>query len=211
MAIGLGSLIEISLTGVTSGGKWQNVFQYRYAELVTTATPVNIAEAWWNHVKGVYRGLYAAGAGSMFESVFIRELDNPAGEYATFSVPVGERVGTRSTPSPNTFCPPFIASGVRLTVGSRLTRPGQKRLPLIYEADVEGSELQPGWLALVESWADVIDTGMALGAPAATSVLAPVVVSKQTDGTVTADQGVTGHLTNPRPTSQVSRKYGRGT
>lgn len=198
------------MIGVIPQGKWYNVFQYLYAELVTAATAAQIGEAWWAHVKSTYRALYAADAGNLFESVFVRELDNPVGEYATYAIPTGERVGTRTAPSPGTFCPPFLATGVQLTVGSRATRPGQKRLPVLYEADVEGDALQSAWIALVESWANVIDTPMVLGAPAATSVLSPIVTRKDPTGAVMASQAVTGHLTNTYCTSQNSRKRGRG-
>lgn len=210
MAIGIGSLVEISVQGALASGKWYNVFQYQYAEVVTAATAVQIAEAWWNHVKTTYRALYASGAGNIFNQVFIRELNAPTGEYATFAIPVGEKVGTRSTPSPNTFTPSFVAQGVQLTVGTRLTRPGQKRLPIVYEADIEGDEVQTTWYNLVEAWANVVDVPMVLGAPAATSVLQPIVCKKNSLGEVLEYQNVAGHLTSIYGTSQNSRKRGRG-
>lgn len=210
MAIGIGSLIEISLVGALASGKWYNVFQYQYAEVVTAASAAQIAEAWWNHVKTAYRALYASGAGNIFTEVKIQELNEAAGEYATFAIPIGEKVGTRATPSPNTFTPSFLAQGVQLTVGTRLTRPGQKRLPIVYEADVEGDEVQSTWYNLVETWANVIDAPMVLGAPAATSVLQPIVCKKDSLGVVQEYQQVIGHLTAIYATSQNSRKRGKG-
>lgn len=210
MAIAPNSTIEISLIGQLSGGKFYNVFQYYVAAMPSPVSPVNLAEGWWNHVKATYRALYATGAGNIFQEVKITELDVVGGDYATFPVPVGERAGTRTTPSPNTFQASFMATGVRLTVGTRVTRPGQKRLPLVYEADSDGDALEAGWISLVNSWGAVIAADMTLGSPAATAILHPIVVRKAVDGTVAAYQDVTGYLTNPRPTSQVSRKYGRG-
>lgn len=210
MAIGIGSLVEISLQGNLASGRWYNVFQYQYAEVVTAASAVQIAEAWWNHVKATYRALYASGAGNIFNQVFIRELNAPTGEYATFAVPSAEKVGTRSTPSPSTFTPSFVAQGVQLTVGTRLTRPGQKRLPIVYEADIEGDEVQTAWWNLVEAWSNVIDVPMLLGAPAATSVLQPIVCKKNSIGEVLEYQNVTGHLISLFGTTQNSRKRGRG-
>jgi len=210
MAIGSGSLIEVSLIGQLAGGKFYNVFQYEVDPLPGGVTPVQLAEGWWNHVKATYRALYGSGAGNIFQEVKLVELDTPTGDYATFPVPVGERAGTRSAPSPGTFQASFMATGVRLTVGSRVTRPGQKRLPLVYEADNEGDALDPAWITLVNSWGAVVSAAMVLGSPAATATLYPKVVRKDLAGGVLASQLVTGYLTNPRPTSQVSRKYGRG-
>lgn len=210
MAIAPNSTIEISLVGQLAGGKFYNVFQYYLAAMPSPVSPVNIAEAWWNHVKPTYRALYASGAGNIFQEVKILELGVTGGDYATFPIPTAEKVGTRSTPSPNTFAASFMATGVRLTVGTRVTRPGQKRLPIVYEADSEGDNLEAAWISLVNSWAAVVSANMTLGAPAATAILHPQVVRKNIDGSIAAQQNITGYLTNPRPTSQVSRKYGRG-
>lgn len=210
MAINAGSLIDIQLRYSLLNQQMMNVFSFHVFELVSTVDAIDYGEGWWNHVKTTTRALYSSGFGDVFRSVFVRELNNPTGEYAEFTVPVGERAGTRTPPTASNYMPPFTAAGVRFTVGSRTTRPGQKRLSCLVEEDNISGSLQSAMTALLNSWAGVATANHTLGAPAAGAVLVPIVTRRDAQGTVTAWQPVQGYVVNNLITSQNSRKVGRG-
>lgn len=210
MAIVDGSLIEITLNMVQLAQQSALVFQYEVVGIAPGVTPVQIAEAWWSDVKASTRALaQTALFGLPFRTVVIRELNNPAGDYATFDIPPAEQGGTRTTGSGEAM-PPFNAVGVRLVVGTRTTRPGQKRLPFLTEGDNLSGALGAGMVGLVQTWAANQTALIDLGAPAALTGLQPIVTRKDAQGFVTAWQPVTGYLINPNITSQNSRKIGRG-
>jgi len=210
MTIGTGSKIRVSLSQVTAGQVQMNVWDYLVLELVGTPTAGNYGEAWWNHVKTTYRGLCPAIFGASFTAVHVAELGNPLGEYGEYSIPVGERDGTRTVSPDTDALPSYAAVGVRLAVGTRLTRPGQKRLGFLTQSDAIGNDLQTGYNTAAVALMNVMSGTMALGAPAAGVVLVPHVVGLNADGTIRTSQAVIGYSINQKVTSQVSRRFGRG-
>lgn len=210
MAIPDNALIEVSLRMQWLAQSVFNVFQYQVSGVVVPPTAPEVGEAWWNHVKSAYRALAVTGTSATFETVTVRTLNDPSGDLGEFAVPSGERQGTRAAGALGDFMPSYVGCGVRLTVATRATRPGQKRLPFLTQGDVLNQALEAAWLTLATSWANVIDTNMVLGAPAAAVELIPIVVRKDSSGAVIAQQDVVGHLVNTNATTQVSRKIGRG-
>lgn len=210
MTIAAGDKIEISMRMVYGNQAQFNVWQYNVKTLTTVPTASALAEAWWNHVKATYRALPTVGYGPVFQSVYLTQLGSPTGDYAEYSVPVGERAGTRSDTAANAYASTFTAVGVRLAVGSRVTRPGQKRFGFITESDLNGNQVETAYLNLIASHMNVMSAEMVLGAPALGTVLEPYVVRKGADSAVLASQKVTGYQINSFVTSQVSRKQGRG-
>jgi hypothetical protein len=210
MTITSGTLIEISVVGIALDQTCMNVFQYTADPVVAGTTPEQLGEAYWNHVKATYRGLCPSEFSGYFRSVFVRELNNPTGAYGEFTVPTGERGGTRVPSEGNVPMPAFSAIGMRLSVASRATRPGQKRFPFVAEGDNVYGQLSAAAITAANALGDVLTTGMVLGSPTATTTLYPIIVRKDVTGAVTAHQDVTGYIVNPFVTSQVSRKQGRG-
>lgn len=210
MAIGSGALIEVSLRGLSLGSEVFNVFQYEVIVGLGSVTAAGYAEAWWNHVKTSMRGLFPISYSGYFRSVLLKELNNAAGAYGEYAIPAGERGGTRTIVSADAPLPAFNAVGMRLTVGSRVTRPGQKRFTALVEEDVDYGNLTAGVLAAANTLGGVLTADMVLGSPAATATFRPIVVRKDVTGAVTAHQPVAGFIVNSMPTSQVSRKFGRG-
>lgn len=210
MAIGLGSLIDVQLRYNFQGQQMLNVFSYAVVTLTGIPSAVHYGEAWWNHVKTTTRAMQQSASGDTFYSVVVRELNNPTGEFGEFDIPAGERAGTRSAPTQGAAMPPFTAAGARLTVSTRLTRPGQKRVPFLAEEDNASGVLQTAFKSLFQSWLNVITAPMTLGAPAAGVVLGPIITKRDVTGTVVASQDVTGYVVNPYITTQNSRKFGRG-
>jgi len=204
------SIVEILVQGLCLGQRWMNVFQYLIANPVGDTEPVALAAAWWNDVKASYRAMVVSTASSAFMSVVVRDLSVPTGAYAEWPIPGGEHAGNRTTSELGDNMPPFTAFAVRLTVGSRVTRPGQKRFPFLNEVDNGAGLLVGDMGTLAASWAAIIAHEMTLGVPALLTVLTPVICRKDAAGLVTAHQPVTGYIVNPYITSQNTRKIGRG-
>lgn len=177
----------------------------------TTATAAEVAEAYWNDVKDQWRAIAPDSLDIVrFTSVQVREVggDLSLGEYA---IPSGEQAGTRDAGTTDTMMPSYVAVGCRLTVGSSITRPGQKRIPFLVEGDVASNSVDPAFLTLCEDLCEAWSTPRNLGAPVALGVLEPAVLTFGVDqNTVAAAQLVVGYVLNPFITSQVSRRYGHG-
>jgi len=210
MTITTGSKIEISLVQTTGNSDFMNVFQYTVAELGAVFDATQQAEAWWNHVKTDYRAIAPAGWGTLFKSVLIKELDNPTGDMAEFAVPSGEAEGTRAGMGSVQNAADFMALGVRLTVASRTTRPGQKRLGFLTESDLDGNRVGTAYMALADTLMSTLTNPLVLGSPAVGTVLTPIVVRRALDGSIAASQPVISFIINPFITSQRSRRVGHG-
>jgi len=210
MAIAVGDIAQFSVTGDIMNQTWTNVYTYKVVVWPGSVTGEQAGEAFWDHIKTVYRALLPVGWASAFTSVTVRDLSNTAGDYAVYGIPTAERAGTRANPSGN-ILPPFLAVGVRLNVASRVTRPGQKRFAGMYEVDSDGDTVNATFASLVEDIMDVMVGPIVLGAPAATVSLDSIVVKRSpVDGSVLADQYVTSYTVNNQITSQNTRKIGRG-
>lgn len=210
MAIGAGSLLEIKLAGAVFGQQWMNVWTYRVVGELGSPSPANWGNAWWNALKAAYRPLIASVHGAAFLTVSVREMDDPDGEYGVFPVPVGENAGTATTGAGGVV-PPFVAAGIRYTVSTRLTRPGQKRIPGQDEAVMNGNTWETAYATVLNTFGAASSIALVLGSPALGSEIKPVVVKKDpVTGLPVAHQDITGYLVNSYVTSQVSRKMGRG-
>lgn len=210
MAFGLGDLVEISVSGIWVGQFWSNVWQYLITPTDPGITAGQLGEAWWNNVKANYRNMAVDSQGSAFNSVLVKSLTDLEGDYGTFSVPSGERAGTRvATVSPSPL-PPANALGVRLAVATRVTRPGQKRLIGALEEDQAAGVYSGQFLVLANALMSQMDGQLVLGAPALLTTLDPVVVHKEADGSAFVSQPITGYSLNTNATTQASRRYGHG-
>lgn len=210
MGVVNGHIYEVSLKMSSGAGNAYNVFQYSVVVPSEGTDGDQLAQAWWNHVKGVYRALVSAGMTNYFRSVVAKDLSDPTGLFGEYGIPVNERSGTRTGTIQAEEAPAFCAVGIRLNVASRVTRPGQKRLGGLVEDDLYGQSVGSVFMGLAAAWADVLTADLVLGAPAALVTLRPAVVRRNAMGAVVADQPVTGYFINPNVTSQVSRKIGRG-
>lgn len=210
MAILTGALLEVSINGEANNNAVYNVWQYEVGTTAPTITAEHVAQAWWQHVKTVYRAVAATNYSGLFRQVMVRELNAPTGAFGTWAIPSAEWAGTRSPGAAAEFLPTFNAAGVRLNVGTRVTRPGQKRFSGLVESDNNSGSLTAGVLTALDNLMVVMIASMTLGAPAATMTLQPIVVRKDAVGAVTAHQAIGSYSTNNLITSQVSRKPGRG-
>jgi hypothetical protein len=210
MAISTLSKIAVSLKFTLASQSMMNVWTYNVLELVGTPNAAQYGEAWWNHVKTNYRALAASAFGPTFVSVRVSELGNPTGEYGEFAIPSGEQTGTRASSADPDTLPVFLACGVRLSVPSRVTRPGQKRFAWLQQGDVSSQSVAGTYITALTTLMGTMTANMTLGAPAAGVVLVPNVVGLNADGTIRASQGISGFIIDTVATSQVSRRQGRG-
>lgn len=209
MALNANDLIEISLNMNVMAQTMNLVWQYEIDTIPPSVNAVQLAEGWWNHVKAATRGLAFSSFGNVFRTVRLRQLNNALGDYAEYDVPIAEQAGSRSATTSDQM-PPYVAVGVRLVVGTRVTRPGQKRIPFVLEGDNVAGVLGSALQTVVQTYMNTMQVPMTLGAPAATVGLIPIVTRKDGSGTVTAWQPITGYLINANLTTQNSRKFGRG-
>lgn len=210
MTITTASLLEISLIMQHGSSAAYNVWQYGVDAMLGTPSAPEIGAAWWAAVGTAYRDVALTGYPAQFLTVRVRDMSDALGDYGEFPVPTDEQHGTRTLADGYQYATSFIAAGVRLAVATRVTRPGQKRIPFVYEGDLDGNALESGITAKLETLFDIMAADLTLGSPALGTILQPIVVSKDTTGAVVASQPVVGYVINTFATSQVSRKFGRG-
>jgi len=209
-----GELLKFQIRYEWGGQRCENVMWYfPGGAAFLTATAAAVAEAYWNNIKDLFLAMIPDDPTPVMSSILCTEYLGGSG-YGEYAIPSGERVGTRVGMTGD-FVSGIMAVGMRLTVATRTTRPGQKRFPFLYESDIAGNALGVDILAAVEDAAEIFDTVRLLGAPVALGSLTPVVVTFNSAPGVTEDepqayQDVIGHLINADITSQVSRKKGRG-
>lgn len=210
MAIGAGSLIEVNIGGRIFSQQWMNSWTFVVVGEVGSPSAANIGEAIWNDLKTNYRALVATSHASAFEYVKVREMDSLTGEYGEFAIPSGERAGTGGTTA-TTLEPPFVAAGIRFTVATRVTRPGQKRIPGQRAEDENSGLWTTAYLTKLQTFAQNALDCEVLGTPAVgTEVDLVVVKTDPATGLPLAHQEVIGFVANTAITSQVSRKIGTG-
>lgn len=203
--------IKISFRYTFLGQKCQNVQWYApVGAAFLTADMTGVLTAVWDNVKTAFRALGSTSLSvSSWDSLLGEELGG-GGSFAEFPVPPAEQVGTRAGLTATSAMPSFVAVGCRQVVGTRVTRPGQKRLPFVADSDVEDNLLVAGSQAIWQAAFDKFCTPMILGAPVATGVLNPEVGGTLVAHVPTVWQDVLGSLLDQDITSQVSRKKGRG-
>ena len=209
MTIATGSLIEVVLNQSFFNQTILNVYQYEVLPPVGEVGAVEIGNAWWANMKAAMRAFAVAGAAT-FMSVKVRELDNPVGAYGEYAIPSAEQPGTRVAPAQAEFLPIFNAASLRLVVGSRATRPGHKRIAYLTESDNVAGTLQSAFAVLMAAWGVLVSNPITLGAPAALTVLNPIICKKNATGSVISHQPVTGFIVAAQITTQNTRKIGRG-
>lgn len=210
MAVDVGAKIEVTLKTRMDSSMFMTVYGYEVGGTFTALPAAEVAAAWWNAVKGNYRAMVRASAGFYYSSVVVRDAEDLEGDLAEWAIPSGEQQGTRSGVSEDEFLPPFNAAAVRLSVGTRVTRPGQKRIPGLLEVDNGAGLLQPAYNALLVTLFNQLTDNITLPSPALGMELIPLIFGKDVTGAVVRSQPVVGYVISPNISSQVSRKIGRG-
>lgn len=211
MAIFLDTDLQIAIRQRHTAQQIENVFSYNVmgTPLGVSVTAEQLGEAWWNHVKATWRAAVPSAFGNYQYSVFVKVVNNPAGDYGEYAIPLAEQAGTR-TATASEALPPFNAASVRMSVSTRATRPGQKRFSFLTEQDQANGLLLSSLSTPLIAMMTVMCSQMTLGAPAALFVLQPKVFSLAPGDIVVAEQDITGFVINNYVSSQTSRKVGHG-
>jgi len=211
----VGSKVRLSVRGSWFGQQCQNVFVYENSGVAGAATPLEVAEAFWNHVKAEWRAIIAPEL--YFLSVYAEEIGGDL-EFGEFVIPPGERTGTLS--SGGDPLPTFNAAGIRLVPVNRTVRPGQKR----FAGATEGSVYANNWLsgyqtalaALGAVITDNFSAGLLAVAQFSPRIWGEALPERTTKGGVVLPArpetfvAISGYLVSSTVTSQVSRKVGVG-
>jgi hypothetical protein len=205
--------IKVAFRYTYLGQKCENVQTYLVGGVSSVLfTMDQVLEGLWNDYKARFRALGSTStAVNTFDSLLGQQVGGSL-QFAEFAIPSGERAGTRAAGDDGEWLTSFAAVGIRQTVGTRLTRPGQKRFPFLREGDVVGNAIAPTPLIPFNALGGAFSQVSVLGAPALGMALQPQVVHEPgARDPVRHVQPVIGWVTNSNVTSQVSRKLGRGT
>lgn len=204
------SVVRITLKYTYLGQKCQTVQHYTpIGAAWLTADAIGGATAWWNDIKAAWRACIVTSSNFEFDTVLFEEIGGGGG-FAEYAVPLAEKQGTRAVGSLGDWLAPFTAVGCKQVVGTRVTRPGQKRFPGAMEGDNQTGSVNTTYLALIDPLAAKYSTMQTMGAPVATGNLTPIVASYDAGGAVIATQPITGYLLRTTFTTQVSRRQGHG-
>lgn len=209
----VGQKLQIALEMRNLGQQTMNIWYYDITASPQDIPVVNIAEAWWNHVKAAYRGLAVSTfTQQSFVAVHVKDADDPVGEAASWNIPAGEIYGTRTDPGGGAnLMPPYVAVTAKLGVATRATRSGSKRFPFMTEADQSNGVVTTAFATLVTAVLTSAAGLILLGAPAALMELDPVVRGVgASDPPVVTYQPITSFAVNLNASTQNSRKVGRG-
>lgn len=211
MAITEGTLLEIAVRQTAYQQQVLNVWTYEVTGTFDGISAGAVANAYWQVVKDVYRGALSSQYNPTFVDVVVRQLDDPLGALGSYAIPEAERAGTRDAGGGD-LAPAFIATGVRLVVGTRATRGGQKRIGGLLESDFSNGVLSAGVIAAVSALMEVAAVGtLTLGPPALGMDLLPIIVRRDpVTGLPVAYQPIVGYSISNQVTTQNTRKIGRG-
>lgn len=150
MAASVGDVLKVTL--FQNADTVLNVFFY---EIVQNGTePENyeqVGEEFWTQVGAAFRAWIPAAYTDWFDRVVVENITNEI-DFGIFTITGTDRNGARVVSTD--FNPLWLCAPVRLNVGTRLTRPGQKRISGLVEADVSNGTILPAPLALVQTLAD---------------------------------------------------------
>lgn len=204
-------IIRVVIRGVYMSQLVENVQWYvPTGAAFLTAEAAGVAQAYWDNIKTDWRAFHIANTLDRTLSVFVSE-PGASGAYGEYAIPTGEQQGTRDATGAGQLLPPTNSVAVRLTVATRVTRPGQKRFWGVWEGDNSYGVLEAPIVTAANTLAVKFSDNITLGSPVATGVLIPVIVKiNRETGEVVDRQEVVGFAVNSNVSTQNSRKFGRG-
>lgn len=182
------------------GEEIHNVFYYRDTEAIAP-DPEDVAVGFWADVKAAWRAIPTTTMSFTFLQIVCEQLFSPF-SFFKYAIPVGESLGTRVSASE--ALAPFIAMYIELVVGTRVTRPGGKRIAGWCEDQVNIGYFNSTALTLGATLGAVLaSTFIPIGY---TLPMYPVVVGYPNDNRPSAVvQDVTGYFVDQGISHQVSR------
>lgn len=205
-----GHIYQWTLMQAIAGSAVQNVWSTMCDGTFGSVDMAAVAEAYWAHISSEFRGLYLALLGDVFVGLKYEDQTDQTGAFGEYAITGASRVGTRTIGVATDPAANFLACGLRLTVGTRATRPGQKRLFGLTEYDIGTNTIVGPYLTAAAAVGQVLADTATLGIPAAGVELRTVICRTDETGAILAHQDVTGYVVNTVLTSQRSRRLGHG-
>lgn len=209
MAIAAGDIYQMTVQGTILGETVANVWYLQVASIGAGGIDAtNLAEGWWNHIKTSYRAVAVTNHTTAYQNILAEQCGTGTREFGVYPVPIAEQGGTRSNGSGGgaESLPSFTAIGMRLNVGSRLTRPGQKRLWGLAEIDQNANQLQASAYGAADALGMTMRGTLTLGAPAALVDVFHVIRKTAPLDHVSVVQPITTTSVSRTVRSQVSRR-----
>jgi len=209
MAIAVDDVYRLTVAGSSGSQVLNNVWFLRItAAPIPPITPAQVAEAWWNDKKVLYRGMVTNVWTQAFLSVAIEQVDVAVAGFGVYAIPAGEQAGTRvpAVAPGNVQMNTFSAIGMRLNVSTRATRPGQKRFWGLSEGDVLGNNLEAPAAAAAVAFGATLASTILFGAPALSAEAKMIVRASGADNVPQVHQDITGASVSLNVRSQVSRR-----
>lgn len=210
MTVLYNQLARVIARGSNYGQRFENVYWYRNDDIITTWEPQQLAETFLAEVIIPVRNCQFTSLS--YDSVTVENLD---GDRSFFELSV-DPVVYHGILTGGDGASPLLAMGIKLTVGSRIVRPGHKRLGGVSESMMAaGGGLTSGQLGLLAAAADAIVTVLS---PVTLGNATPVIVGfPHPAGEHSAARPdrveaiITGYTLQTNVTTQNSRKIGHGT
>lgn len=203
MAIDAGDVLRFTVVQSYDSQQVLNVFYYKVGVLgVSTLTPAEIAENFWDSVKVNWRGCAAIAV--TFDKVVLEDLDGDF-DYGEYVISGAERAGLASGVSMASY----EAYAIKLNRTSRLTRNGAKRLVGVTETQVDAfGLLTSGMFNALQLLADDFATDLRVGV----AVLAePVIVGfPNAHRALRVEVPIDAATAAAYTSTQNTRKRGRG-
>lgn len=192
---------RITVFQTSQGEEVINVFHYRDTS-IGGPTAVSVAQGFWDKVKAGWRAIPTTTQAYTFDTVRAEALFSPY-VFADYSIPLAEQAPTRVVASEPLST---VAAGmIRLTVGTRATRPGSKRISGLVEVDAVGNNLVTTIITALQTLGGLFDD--TFNASGTALSMTPVIVGypgPQNPGAPRV-QDVIGSSVDGRISHQVSR------
>lgn len=209
MSVTAGDVYQVTVQGTVLGESVANVWYLQVAAVgASGSNATQLAEGWWNHVKEAYRAVAVTNYATAFQNILIEQCGTGERGFGIYPVPLAEQGGTRSNGSGGgaESLPSFTSIGMRLNVGTRTTRPGQKRLWGLAEIDQNANTLQLSAYNAAVALGVRMEGTLTLGAPVALTDVFHVVRKTAPLDHVSVVQPITTTSVSRMVRSQVSRR-----
>lgn len=161
MALNEGDVLQFTVYQNPGTNPVLNVFHY---EVINVGGVVpsyeEVAQAFWDYVKTPWRAFVSNGFAEWFDRVVVDNVTNEV-DFGIYTIEGAERQGTRT--SSGDYMGLMVAAALRLNVGTRLTRPGQKRFAPLYEGDQSNGNIVSGMQTLLAGIGDKLDENIGFG------------------------------------------------
>lgn len=211
MGVVIGEQIRVNIDYVNQGQKCTCGIGYVSAVNDPDRTALSFAQDFWFHIRNEWRFLQPSSVDLLTQSIRIASItDIDEGMFGTFPIPDAEQIGIES--DRGDLAPPFVAAALRFNVEGRRTRPGQMRVSLLAENDLQSNRIVGNAITYTLNLAARLAQGLPNRDFVPITIAYPTVFGAQViaESPVLSASRIVSGTASDYFTSQVSRKIGRG-